>query len=92
MLLFVRNPYYREILAGRKRFEFRAGQRYRHVRAGDTLSINGKLRVVVTAVDRLTESTPELRDCYPDSTGPFFRFHFDKIGNTPALQTASTSA
>ena len=34
MLLFVRNPYYRDILSGAKRFEMRCGPRYRNLAPG----------------------------------------------------------
>jgi ASC-1-like (ASCH) protein len=91
MLLFVCNPYYQAICDGTKRYEMRAGSRYRSVKAGDQLSINGRFRVTVTKVevfDRAEEasrassaagyylSVAAIRACYPDGSGPIYFFHF----------------
>ena len=93
MLLFVRNPYYAAIKAGTKRYELRAGPRYRNVKAGDELSINGRFRVRVTRVERFDRaeeasrasraagyylSVPAIRACYPDASDLRF-FHFSLI-------------
>jgi ASC-1-like (ASCH) protein len=89
MLLFVRKPYVDAIRAGSKTFEIRCGARYRNVHIGDSLSINGHFRVMVTSVDRyatqraIVRAMPDwaaaIRDCYADASGPYFVFHF----NTP---------
>jgi hypothetical protein len=52
MLLFVRNPYYRDILSGAKRFEMRCGPRYRNLAIGTRLSLNGRERAIVTRIER----------------------------------------
>ena len=85
MLLFVRKQYADAIREGRKPFEIRAGARYRNVRPGDVMSINGAFRAVVTRVDRHTRDSliaamPDwsaaVQSCYPDNPGPYFVFHF----------------
>ena len=93
MLLFVRNPYYAAIKAGTKRYVLRAGARFRNVKVGDELSINGRFRVRVTRVERFDRaeeasrasraagyylSVPAIRACYPDSSDLRF-FHFSLI-------------
>jgi ASC-1-like (ASCH) protein len=90
MLLFVRNPYWQAIVEGRKRFEIRAGSRYRNLRPGAWLSINGKLRVRLIGVTRLESSAAaerlsiasgyrvsveQLHACYPLG-GPYYFLHF----------------
>jgi ASC-1-like (ASCH) protein len=93
MLLFVRNPYYAAIREGTKRYEMRAGHRYRNIRVGDQLSINGRFRVTVSRVeifDRAEEasrassaagyylSVAAIRACYPEGSGPIYFFHFHR--------------
>ena len=98
MLLYVRKQYADAIREGRKPFEIRAGARYRNVRPGDEMSINGNFRVTVTRVDRHTRDSliaamPDWADavrlCYPDNPGPYFVFHFGSSGDvqpkTPSL-------
>ena len=91
MLLFVRNPYFAAIKAGEKRYELRAGSRYRNLRVGDSLSINGRFRVRIRRVEHFTRaeeasrassaagyylSVPAIRACYP-ADQPMTMFHFD---------------
>lgn len=85
MLLFVKQRFVDEILAGRKRYEIRSGRRYLNVKPGDSLSINGRFRVTVTSVeshsrDTLLRSFPissaDLADCYPHQAD-FRVFRFD---------------
>lgn len=86
MLLFVRKPYVDAIRAGSKTFEIRCGARYRNVKIGDALSINGHFRVSVTSIDQydaqheIAAAMPKwadaIRDCYADAPGPYFVFHF----------------
>ncbi len=98
MLLFVRNPYYAAICSGAKRYEMRAGSRYRNLRAGDQLSINGRFRVTISRVEVFARpeeasrassaagyflSVPAIRACYPDS-GPIYFFHFRHAAATMA--------
>ena len=98
-LLFVRNPYAAAILEGRKTFEVRAGAKYANVKAGEHLSINGRLRVEVTRVDRYDDAESlvnalrdsafpltrnDVSDCYPGVASGFYVFHF-----TPPTATAS---
>ena len=93
MLLFVRNPYYAAICRGEKRYELRAGGRYRNVKPGDTLSINGRFRVLVEAVEvcrslqaaidaselaKWPVTAEAIRACYPDAE-EFRLFHFSRI-------------
>ena len=79
LLLFVKKKYMEQIRSGAKRYEIRAGKRYRHVRAGDTLSLNGTYRITVRRVEthqnasRLPSSASE---CHPGHEGPFYVFHF----------------
>jgi|HubBroStandDraft_4_1064222.scaffolds.fasta_scaffold992165_1 hypothetical protein len=83
MLLFVRNPYYSAILDGSKRYELRAGPRYRNLCVGSTLSINGRVRKIVRRVERFSRpeeasrasraagyylSVAAIRACYPDAS------------------------
>ena len=90
MLLFVRNPYYGAIKAGLKRYELRSGARYANVKPGDTLSINGRFRVLIEAVEVcLSEraalaacarsgyplTSADIRACYPDARD-LRLFHF----------------
>jgi ASC-1-like (ASCH) protein len=82
MLLFVRNPYYQAIAEGRKRFELRAGPRYRNLVPGSHISINGRFRKTIKRVERFTRpeeasrasrkagyflSVAAIRACYPDA-------------------------
>jgi len=91
MLLFVRNPYYAAIRDGVKRYELRSGSRYRNVRVGDSLSINGRFHKIVRKIehfDRAEEasrassaagyylSVAAIRACYPDAQ-PLVMFHFE---------------
>jgi len=74
MLLFVKKKYADAIKSGKKTFEIRAGNRYRNIRPGHKLSINGQFTVFVIAVEHITR-LPKT-DCYPaDHPGPFFKFH-----------------
>ena len=90
MLLFVRNPYYQAVKDGTKRYELRAGSRYRNIRVGDALSINGHFRKIVRKIehfDRAEEasrassaagyylSVAAIRACYPDQSN-LIMFHF----------------
>ena len=95
MLLLVKKRFADAIRAGTKTLEIRAGARYRNVRAGDTLSINGHFRAVVTAVEHHTRETlycalPEWRNavesCYPNIAGPFYVFHLYLSGNAQSKQ------
>jgi ASC-1-like (ASCH) protein len=85
MLLFVKQRFVDQIVAGSKTFEIRFGTRYRNIRTGDTLSLNGKVQVVVTHVDVYNReailaarliSESDLADCYGTVSGPFYVFHF----------------
>ena len=82
MLLFVRNPYYAAIVEGRKRFELRAGTRYRNLVVGSQVSINGRFRKTVKRIERFSRpeeasrasrkagyylSVAAIRACYPDA-------------------------
>jgi ASC-1-like (ASCH) protein len=85
MLLFVRQKYIDQIRAGTKRWEIRAGRRYRNVRAGSVLSLNGRERVTVASVEQgsaeelaargLIDSAAELQAMYPLESS-FYVFHF----------------
>ena len=90
MLLFVRNPYFAAIKAGEKRYELRAGARYRNLRVGDQLSINGRFRVTITRIQRFETaedasrasrqagyfvSVAAIRACYPNVSS-MVMFHF----------------
>jgi ASC-1-like (ASCH) protein len=79
MLLFVKKKYIDQIVSGAKTYEIRAGPRYRNVKVGDVLSLNGRLRVTVTRIEEhpTAKTLPvDVSDCYPDSAGPFYVFHF----------------
>ena len=91
MLLFVRNPYFAAIKAGEKRYELRAGARYRNLRVGDQLSINGRFRVTITRIQRFETaedasrasrqagyfvSVAAIRACYPNVSS-MVMFQFD---------------
>ena len=85
MLLFVRRQYVEQIRAGLKTFEIRAGAKYRGVREGDSLSINGQFRLIVTRVEEHTRGSlltalPDWADavesCYPGDVDTFYVFHF----------------
>jgi hypothetical protein len=85
MLLFLKQRFVNQILAGTKTCEIRYGARYRNVRPGATLSINGRFRVVVDRVDVHDRgilvgtglvSAADLADCYGAVDGPFYVFHF----------------
>ena len=85
MLLLVKQRFVDQILAGTKTCEIRHGARYRNVRPGDALSINGRFRVNVERVDVHTRasllsaglvSPADLVDCYGGAEGPFYAFHF----------------
>jgi len=74
MLLFVKKKYADAIKSGKKTFEIRAGKRYRNIKPGHILSINGQFTVLVITVEHLT-GLPKT-DCYPaNHPGPFFKFH-----------------
>ena len=90
MLLFVRNPYYRDIQQGVKRFEIRAGTRYSNLACGDELCINARFRVRITKVHRFDcirktaiasevlgypVTLKEIDACYPQG-GPYYVFEF----------------
>jgi hypothetical protein len=81
MLLFVRNPYYSAIVDGSKRYELRAGPRYRNLTVGSRLSINGRFTKTVRRVERFSRpeeasrasrkagyylSVAAIRACYSD--------------------------
>ena len=94
MLLFVKQRFVDQILAGRKSSEIRYGARYRNVRPGDSLSINGRFRVSVRRVDVHARasllaagliSAADLTDCYGAADGLFYVFHFrlSKAGSSP---------
>ena len=79
MLLFVKKRYADQIFDGTKTYEIRTGSRYRNIRAGSILNINGRMRVRVTSVDihATADTLPiDISDCYPDRSGPFYVFHF----------------
>jgi hypothetical protein len=85
MLLFVKQRFVDQIQAGTKTWEIRYGARYRNVRPGDSLSINGRLRLNVERVDVHARasllaaglvSAIDLADCYGAAEGPFYVFHF----------------
>jgi hypothetical protein len=85
MLLFVKQRFVDQIRAGTKTWEIRYGARYRNVRPGDSLSINGRLRLNVECADVHTRasllaaglvSETDLADCYGAAEGPFYVFHF----------------
>jgi|GEM_PF-2537686 len=85
MLLFVKQRFVDQILAGTKTCEIRLGPRYRNLRAGDSISINGRFRLNVERVDIHTRtsllaaalvSRADLTDCYGAATGPYYVFHF----------------
>lgn len=85
MLLFVKQRFVDQIRAGTKTYEIRFGAKYRGVRPGDSLSINGRFRLEVTRVevhDRASLvaaaliSETDLTDCYGPAEGPFYVFHF----------------
>lgn len=93
MLLFVRNPFWQAILDGRKTYELRAGARYSNIQPGATLSLNGRLRVRVEAVELCRSiraalcsceksgyplTERALAECYPGVT-EFRIFHFSQI-------------
>lgn len=52
MLMFIRKPFLDKVLAGTKTLEIRAGEKYRFVRAGDTISFNGRFRYEVVGVEQ----------------------------------------
>jgi ASC-1-like (ASCH) protein len=85
MLLFVRQKYVDQIRSGEKTCEIRAGKRYRNIRPGSILSLNGRERVTVTHVESATadqcaqrnliDSAMELQAMYP-AESTFYVFHF----------------
>jgi hypothetical protein len=79
MLLYIKQKYFDEIMAGTKTYEIRAGARYRNVAAGDLLSLNGRAVIAVARVERferMDELPEDVTDCYAaDHPGPFFVFH-----------------
>lgn len=88
MLLFIRQKYIDQIRAGLKTWEIRAGMRYRNIRPGSVLSLNGRERVTVTRVEQgtaeeiaargLIDSAAELKTMYPAES--LFRvFHFSAL-------------
>lgn len=84
MLLFTKQRFVERILRGVKTFEIRYGQKYRTVKTGDSLSINGAFRLTVTKVETLNRrqvmrytNEADLSLCYPKEQGPFYVFHFD---------------
>ena len=94
MLLFVKQRFVDQIRAGTKTWEIRYGARYRNVRPGDSLSINGRFRVTVERLDVHTRtslvaaglvSETDLADCYGAAEGPFYVFHFKRptAGSSP---------
>jgi hypothetical protein len=85
MLLFVKQRFVEQIRAGTKTCEIRHGVRYRNVKAGDSLSINGRFRLNVERADTHTRasllaigvvSAADLADCYGAAEGPFYVFYF----------------
>lgn len=52
MLMFVKKPFLDKLLAGTKTLEIRAGEKYRNLRAGDTISMNCRFRFTVIEVER----------------------------------------
>ena len=93
MLLLTKQTYVDQILSGRKTFEIRCGRRYRNIRAGDTLSLNGRLRLTVTSVDNISIEAARLIDgfstCYGNCSAgePIFVFHFE----SPAKSTSQAN-
>jgi ASC-1-like (ASCH) protein len=79
VLLLIKKKYFDQIVAGTKTYEIRAGSRYRNIKAGDRLSLNGRARFPVVRVQEFShaEQLPEdVSDCYAaDHPGPFFVFH-----------------
>ena len=88
MLLFIRQKYVDQIRSGKKTWEIRAGKRYRNIRPGTVLSLNGRERVTVTATEQadaeslasrgLISSASELREMYPNDS-LFYVFHFGAL-------------
>lgn len=52
MLLFVKKPWCYQLASGEKTLELRAGTRYRNLRAGSSISVNGRERYAVERVER----------------------------------------
>ena len=50
MLLFVRKPYCHQLRNGTKTIEIRYGDRYRRIRPGHSISVNGQFRLSVERV------------------------------------------
>jgi len=73
MLLFTKKVYSDAIRAGTKLEETRRGTRYRNVKVGDWLSINGHFRVQVKSIERHDYLETE---CYRGKPGPYFIFKF----------------
>jgi hypothetical protein len=57
VLMFVRSPFWEDIVAGRKRFEIRAGPRYAKLKTGDSLNLNGKLRVRISRIEECSNAS-----------------------------------
>jgi ASC-1-like (ASCH) protein len=84
VLLLVRRHYLDAIRRGEKRFEIRAGSKYRNIKPGDVLALRCWAEQTNVTVERVevheTASTlpVDVSDCYPDTPGPFYVFHFRK--------------
>ncbi len=97
VLLFVKKKYAVVIARGEKTFELRVGDRYRNVKPGDSLSINGHFRVTVSEalhLDSIAEvvretsaylSESDIRECYGNTTGPFYLFRFSHQAKQSSL-------
>jgi len=98
MLLFVKQRFVDQIRAGTKTCEIRCGAKYRNVKVGDSLSINGRFRLAITRVDVHSRDTliraglvsrADLTDCYGAAAGPFYVFHFTRPTAESSPQTAA---
>ena len=98
MLLFVKKRFVEQIRSAEKTYEVRLGARYRGIRPGDKLSINGHFSVQVIRVDvhdraallaALPISETDLADCYGAADGPFYVFHFMPPIEAPSRRSAA---
>ena len=94
MLLFVKQRFVDQIVAGVNTYEIRHGLKYRNVRPGASLSINGRFRVDVIRVEQHDResllraqlvSATDLHDCYGSAEGPYYVFHFKPPAAVPPV-------
>ena|ERR1051326_4945718 len=92
MLLFVKKRFVDQIVAGVKTYEIRHGLKYRNIRPGDSLSINGRFRLNVTHVEEHDRASllrarlinpADLDDCYASADGPFYVMYFKPPAAVP---------